>query len=94
MDYWISNKDVAAQLGITTNTLFRWVKDQKIGFPPPIKIGGTRYFSEDQFTEWRAARLAGDASLKTWEPLDKHVAILPKLPKRHKCLRVDKAPFV
>ena len=38
-----------ARYRVSDMTLFRWLKDQKLGFPQPIRINGRRY--------WRLADL-------------------------------------
>jgi excisionase family DNA binding protein len=81
-DRWVSNKNVAKRLGVTTRTIFRWAADENIGFPKPAKIGARRYFSENQIDAWCAARLAGGAV--AFEPLPaNHAAVMPPLPPRH-----------
>ena len=40
---------VRARYGVSDMTIFRWLNDEKLGFPKPIRINGRRY--------WRLAEL-------------------------------------
>lgn len=40
---------VRARYGVSDMTIFRWLNDEKLGFPKPIRINGRRY--------WRIADL-------------------------------------
>lgn len=35
----LRDKEVAEMLNVSTNTVWRWVRDKAEGFPKPVKIG-------------------------------------------------------
>jgi MerR HTH family regulatory protein len=43
---------VAARYGVTTRTVDRWHRDEKLGFPKPIVINGRNYYREDELSEF------------------------------------------
>lgn len=49
--------DVARDFGVTTRSIDRWIKDQSLGFPRPVKINSRCYFDADALEAWKAARL-------------------------------------
>lgn len=63
----LTERAVASRYSITTRTLFRWDRDQKLGFPAPIVINGRKYRDTaalDAFDRSRMAAPAGTAGLK------------------------------
>lgn len=38
--------------GISDMTLWRWLKDDKLSFPRPIRIGSRRYWRETDILSW------------------------------------------
>jgi|HubBroStandDraft_3_1064219.scaffolds.fasta_scaffold789947_2 hypothetical protein len=48
----------AARYHVTTRTIDRWHRDEKLGFPEPIVINGRNYYREDELSEFdrRCAR--------------------------------------
>jgi predicted DNA-binding transcriptional regulator AlpA len=51
--------DVARDFGVTTRSIDRWIKDESLGFPQPVKINTRCYFDADAREAWKAARLRG-----------------------------------
>ena len=44
--------------GVTSMTLWRWLRDESINFPQPVRIGRFRYFSIAELEAWEADRVA------------------------------------
>lgn len=44
--------------GVTSMTLWRWLRDESIGFPQPVYIGRFRYFRIAELETWEAKRIA------------------------------------
>jgi predicted DNA-binding transcriptional regulator AlpA len=44
--------------GVTSMTLWRWLRDESIGFPQPVYIGRFRYFRIAELEAWEAKRIA------------------------------------
>jgi predicted DNA-binding transcriptional regulator AlpA len=48
---------VAAELGINPRTLNRWMRDETLDFPTPLKIKTRNYFPRQELDVWKAARM-------------------------------------
>jgi predicted DNA-binding transcriptional regulator AlpA len=46
------------RLGISAPTLWRWLRNEALGFPKPMVINGRLFFEEDQVTAWLESRSA------------------------------------
>lgn len=44
--------------GVTSMTLWRWLRDDGLDFPRPVYIGRFRYFRVEELEAWDADRLA------------------------------------
>jgi predicted DNA-binding transcriptional regulator AlpA len=57
-DEMVPDPQVCREFGITGMTLYRWTKDPKMGFPPPIKFSnkptGRNYRSRRQLEAFKA----------------------------------------
>ena len=42
--------------GVSDMTLWRWLHDDDLGFPKPIRINGRRFWSEDQLVAWERSQ--------------------------------------
>ena len=42
-------------------TLWRWLHDEDLGFPQPIRINGRRFWSEEALTTWECSHAAAQA---------------------------------
>jgi predicted DNA-binding transcriptional regulator AlpA len=51
-------RDVLTRYGISDMTLWRWLKDSKLGFPRPVVINRRRYFYEAELIAWERARVS------------------------------------
>lgn len=61
---YIKSNAVLDRYGITAMTLYRWIRDSKLGFPKPVVINGVRFFALvelDAFDERRRS-IAGNNS--------------------------------
>lgn len=38
--------------GVSDMTLWRWLHDEELGFPQPIRINGRRFWSEERLAAW------------------------------------------
>ena len=56
-DRLITANDVRARYGnISAMTLSRWLKDERLEFPLPIRIHNLRYFRLADLVEWERRR--------------------------------------
>jgi predicted DNA-binding transcriptional regulator AlpA len=63
MAQYLPRPRVAKRYNVNPRTIWRWEKDEKLGFPEPIEINGRRYWIEDKLDEFDrqcARRTAGD----------------------------------
>ena len=42
--------------GISDMTLWRWLRDEQLGFPKPCRINRMRYWNDSELTEWERVR--------------------------------------
>lgn len=54
LDGWFTRADVAAQLGISEDTLYRWELQRK--GPPCVRVSRGFYYRAEAFSEWMKAR--------------------------------------
>jgi predicted DNA-binding transcriptional regulator AlpA len=59
---WLGGAQLAALLGVTTMTLWRWQRDPKLNFPQPKIIRERKYWSRTQINEWMRDTAVGKAS--------------------------------
>jgi predicted DNA-binding transcriptional regulator AlpA len=57
-DHLVPDPKARKEFGVSAMTIWRWDRDSKLGFPPPIKINGRTYRSRQQLEEWKANLLA------------------------------------
>lgn len=58
----IPKPTLAAELGVSSRTISRWLADAAVEFPKPIVIRGRNYFPRTAIETWKSARLR--ASIK------------------------------
>jgi len=58
-DQMVTTRKVCDHFGITSMTLWRWLQDDKIGFPQPIRIGRRTYWSASAIAEFKAKAATG-----------------------------------
>jgi predicted DNA-binding transcriptional regulator AlpA len=50
---------VEARYGVTDMTIWRWLKNPKLGFPQPtMTVNGRRYWDEAELRQWELSRVA------------------------------------
>jgi predicted DNA-binding transcriptional regulator AlpA len=54
--------DVAKQMNVTTRTLDRWLLDERLAMPRPIKIRTRKYFDRAAIEAWKAERFRASLS--------------------------------
>ena len=52
---------VCARYGITAMTVWRWLRNEALGFPPPTVINKRRYWELAKLQAWEASRAEGGA---------------------------------
>ena len=62
MGGWLSRAQVAAEIGVSVDTLQRW-ETRRIG-PPCVRIGRKVLYRADAFREWLISRERGPATAK------------------------------
>ena len=64
---FVPDPQVWREFGVTRQTLNRWDQDNKLNFPPRVKIGAHNYRSRRQLEEFKAALLrAAIAQADRW----------------------------
>ncbi|TCL70563.1 helix-turn-helix protein [Rhizobium sp. BK251] len=53
---YLTGTQVADRYHITDVTLWRWLKDDGLCFPQPMRINRRRFFREDELVEWERTR--------------------------------------
>jgi len=53
---YLTARQVLTRYGITDMTLWRWLADDGLGFPRPLKINRRRYFKEADLMAWERHR--------------------------------------
>ncbi len=53
---YLTAPQVCERYSITDMTLWRWLINQELGFPAPIKINRRRYFRESDLIDWERAQ--------------------------------------
>ncbi|MGO9392573.1 helix-turn-helix transcriptional regulator [Rhodoblastus sp.] len=48
---------IARELGVSSRTVSRWMEDQDLGFPTPIRLRGRLYFLRTALEEWKTLRI-------------------------------------
>lgn len=63
---WLSRAQVAAEIGVSVDTLQRW-ETRRIG-PPCVRIGRKVLYRAEAFREWLISRERGPLATKTPRP--------------------------
>ncbi len=48
---------IARELGVSSRTVSRWMEDQNLGFPKPLRLRNRLYFARTALEEWKANRI-------------------------------------
>ncbi len=69
IDEFVPDPVVCREFHITIMTLWRWSHNQKMGFPPQVKVGGRNYRSRQALETFKAKALAEaiEARDATWK---------------------------
>lgn len=55
-------RQVWERYGVTAMSLYRWLKDERVGFPAPVYIGRFRYWRLSELEAWERAQPRGRAA--------------------------------
>ena len=66
MGGWLSRAQVAAEIGVSVDTLQRW-ETRRIG-PPCVRIGRKVLYRAEAFREWLISRERGPVAAKAYRP--------------------------
>lgn len=58
---FLTGPQVLKRYGISEMTLYRWLKDEGLGFPKPMVVNGRRFFKEGELTNWERVKAADAA---------------------------------
>jgi predicted DNA-binding transcriptional regulator AlpA len=62
---WLRNSELAARLGVTVMTIWRWQKDAALKFPQPSLINGKPYTDIDEVNRWMRSRVVSRLAKET-----------------------------
>ncbi|QBK30781.1 helix-turn-helix transcriptional regulator [Roseitalea porphyridii] len=57
-DVFVPRPQVRKRYGVSDMTIHRWLRDERMGFPRPIKIRGRCYFRESELVAFERSRVA------------------------------------
>ncbi|KAB2712927.1 helix-turn-helix domain-containing protein [Brucella intermedia] len=60
-DGYLTSRQVMDRYKISEMTLYRWQKDEGLGFPKPLNIRRRNFFREDEIVAWERRKAAGVA---------------------------------
>jgi predicted DNA-binding transcriptional regulator AlpA len=55
-DSFLPARAVWERYGVTSMSLYRWLKDPSVGFPVPVYLGRFRYWKLADLIAWEASR--------------------------------------
>ena len=58
---YLPASQVRARYGVSEMSIWRWLRDERLGFPAPIRINGRRYWRRHELEAWEASRAAASA---------------------------------
>jgi predicted DNA-binding transcriptional regulator AlpA len=61
-DTFLPAREVWQRYGVTSMSLHRWVRDEKLRFPAPVYIGRFRYWRLADLEAWERERPVGRAA--------------------------------
>jgi predicted DNA-binding transcriptional regulator AlpA len=66
-DVWLNSTDTCRAVGVKSRmALWRWQRDPKVNFPPPISMNGRNYWRASDVTRWKTEKAVA-ASTKSAE---------------------------
>ena len=62
---YLQSSAVRARYGVSDMTIWRWLHNNELGFPAPLRINGRRFWRLSQLEAWEASRSAesGESSV-------------------------------
>lgn len=58
---YLTGKQVAARYQITPMSIYRWERDERLGFPRPMIVNRRKLFKLDDLIAWERGRAKGAA---------------------------------
>jgi predicted DNA-binding transcriptional regulator AlpA len=59
---WVRNSELAAYLGVTVMTVWRWQRNRALGFPQPAPINGKPRTDIDEVNSWMRSHVVSRLS--------------------------------
>jgi predicted DNA-binding transcriptional regulator AlpA len=59
---FLTGPQVAERYQISSMTLFRWLRDDRLGFPKPMVVNRRKFFKENELFAWERDRAKGGAA--------------------------------
>jgi len=53
---------VRIRYGVSDMTLWRWLRNEQLNFPRPLRINGRRFWKRTDLESWEASRAAESAA--------------------------------
>ena len=53
---------VRSRYGVSDMAIWRWLHNERLGFPRPIRINGRRFWKRTELEAWEASRAAESAA--------------------------------
>ena len=53
---YLPASQVRARYGVSDMSIWRWLRDEALGFPVPIRIHNRRYWRRAELEAWEASR--------------------------------------
>ncbi|MEJ5087146.1 helix-turn-helix transcriptional regulator [Brucella pseudogrignonensis] len=60
-DGYLTARQVKDRYNISEMTLWRWSRDESLGFPKPLDIRKRKFYREDEIIAWERRKAAGAA---------------------------------
>ena len=58
---WLGGTQTAEHLGVTSMTIWRWERDDKLAFPKPTVIRDRKYWNRQDLDKWMRRLATGKA---------------------------------
>lgn len=55
-DHFLQANRVWARYGVSFMTINRWIKDERIAFPPPVYFGRLRFWKIEELEAWEESQ--------------------------------------